>query len=219
MNSISQLYDFLAGPCLYVTAFICLAGLTRKTMVILSGRFMGLRFPARYNDGNMTGLLHGADAASAVARFVRRDPFLAFTGTLFHISIFAAPLSARAHYILLDLSWRVFPPRIDPSVTSLFTATALITGLALILRRTFVSHVWAVSSWRDYAAMTCALSPFLTGLLAGVTAGVTYQAVMLVHVASAHILLMALGWTGLGHAVFFTAGRLALSGRLSVRAL
>ena len=218
MDSISQLYDFLAGTCLYITVPLCIAGLARKTVIIISGRFMGLRFQAAFKGGHTAGSFYPGDSGAPVIKHLRRDPLLVITGALFHVSIFAAPLTARAHGILLDQSWNIYPPRIDPVETSAFTATALAAGFILVLRRVFVKHVFAVSSWRDFAAMTCVLVPFLTGMLAG-RAAVSYKAVMIIHIVSAHILLIAIGWTRLGHAVFFTAGRLALSGRLTVRSV
>jgi nitrate reductase gamma subunit len=102
-------------------------------------------------------------------------------------------------------------PRINPGFTSFFTYAAVIAGIFLILRRTFIAHVFAVSSWRDYAAMVCVLTPFVTGILAGRLTGL-YETVIVIHCASAHVLLLAFGWTRLGHMVFFASGRLVTLG-------
>lgn len=139
-----------------------------------------------------------------------RDMVLAVATTLFHFALIAAPLTARAHGILLDQAWQVFPPRIDPVITGVCTMTAIISGLLLLLRRTFVRRVFAVSSWKDFAAMICVLTPFVTGLLAREMIG-NYEIVMLIHCTGAHVLLLAIGWTRLGHMVFFTAGRFVAS--------
>lgn len=199
MHNMTQMYDFLAGPCLYITVPLCIAGLVRKLIVIISGRSLGLKFPVMQ-----------FEKVFPVYAPAGRDRALAAGGTIFHAAIFLAPLTARAHGILLDLAWAVLPPRIDPAVTRVFTLAAILSGLYLVARRTFVRHVFAVSSWKDYASMICVLIPFVTGLLAGELVG-AYETVMVIHCASAHILLLAIGWTRLGHMVFFISGRLASS--------
>ncbi len=206
MDIITRIYEFLAGPCLFITIPLCVLGLARKTVIILSGRRTGLRFPAVPVPGRT------ADDAFSPAPGIleQRSLALAAASTLFHVSIIAAPLSAAAHCMLFDLSWHVLPPYISPAVTHAFTALALLSGAFLLARRSFVKHVLAVSSWRDYAAMVCVLAPFATGFLAREMIG-TYETVMLVHCAASHVLLIAIGWTRLGHMVFFTAGRMASS--------
>lgn len=189
----SGIYDFLAGPGLYITVPLCIAGLARKIIIIISGRNNGLRF--------LVPQITAAD----------RDSVLTAAGVIFHASIFMAPLTAMAHAILFDQAWGVLPPRVDPVITSVFTAAAIVTGLFLVLRRTFIRHVFAVTSWRDYAAMCCVLAPFITGMLAGQQVG-PYEIIMVIHCASAHVLMLAIGWTRLGHMIFFASGRFVSPG-------
>jgi nitrate reductase gamma subunit len=87
---------------------------------------------------------------------------------------------------------------------------AIVCGVLLILRRVFTPYVRAVSSWRDYAVMTLVLVPFVTGLLAREFAG-QYEFIMIIHLAGAHMLLVAIGWSRLGHFIFFTTGRIFFS--------
>jgi len=180
---------------------LCIAGLIRKAAVIIEGRNQGLRFPVFQINGEETGPL----------TLTGRNPVLAVMSVLFHISIIAAPLTARGHGIMLDLSWGFFPPRFNPLFTSIFTALAMTSGSFLLLRRIFVKHVRSVSTWRDYAAMICVLIPFITGMMARKGIGV-YETVMLIHFTGAHIILVATGWTRLGHMVFFTAAFFVTSG-------
>ena len=108
MDLISQIDSFLAGPCLYITLTICIAGLIRKADVIIEGRKHGLRFPVFL-------LNQETDATSLT--LTGRNPFLALVSILFHIAVIAAPLTARGHGILLDMSWGVLPPRFNPLFT------------------------------------------------------------------------------------------------------
>ncbi len=209
MDIISLLYDLLAGPCLYITVPLCITGLLRKAMIIFSGRDAGLRFPAVQQGGCVVsaGSVQG-DFPQPALTMRRRGMALAVTSTIFHAAIFAAPLTAAAHWILIDNAWNVMPPRISPLLTSACTMAAIAAGAILLLRRTFVRHVLAVSSWRDYAAMACVMIPFVTGFMARMIIG-PYEIIMLVHCAGAHLLLVAIGWTRLGHMIFFAAGRIA----------
>ncbi len=201
------IYDFLAGPCLFITVPLCIAGIIRKIIIIVSGRNRGLGFPVMRNAGrNADWITHGDSSLTAIAA-AGRDPLLAAAGILFHIAIFMALFSSHAHWILIDQSWGILLPGIDPVFTRTFTVTAIFSGFVLILRRTFVLHVLAVSSWKDYAAMLCVLLPFITGLLAGNLVG-PYETVMVIHCVSAHILLIAIGWTRLGHLAFYASGRI-----------
>lgn len=206
MNIIFQLYDFLTGTCFYFTVSLCIIGLVRKTIIIISGRRHGLRFPAIQAREYVPAGFEADESLLMPVTIAGRDPVLAVVSLVFHISIFAAPLTAVAHMILFDLAWHIMPPPVNPAVTGVFTWTAIITGLYLLARRTFKQNVLAVSSWKDYAAMTCVLTPFVTGLFAREFIGY-YEIIIIIHCLSAHALLLAVGWTRLGHMVFFTAGR------------
>lgn len=213
MYTISRIYDFLSGPCLYITIPLCAAGLVRKTLIIMSGRSRGLRFPVFSAEGYTAA---GSSASDYIwTDFISpgHDRVLVSASLLFHLAIFIAPFTAAAHAVLFDLAWGFFPPRIAPTITRTFAVAAVIAGIVLVLRRIFVGHVSAVSSWRDYAAMCCVLTPFVTGILAGKLVG-PYEVIMVIHCASAHVLILALGWTRLGHMVFFLSGRAAASGLL-----
>lgn len=205
MDLISQIDSFLAGPCLYITLTICIAGLIRKADVIIEGRKHGLRFPVFL-------LNQETDATSLT--LTGRNPFLALVSILFHIAVIAAPLTARGHGILLDMSWGVLPPRFNPLFTSALTGTAMVTGIILLSRRITVKHVHVLSSWRDFAVMICVLIPFITGMMARGGIG-NYETVMFIHYLGAHILLVSIGWTRIGHFVFFTAALFVTSGFLS----
>ncbi len=207
----SGIYDFLAGPALYITVPLCIIGTARKIIIIISGRNNGLKFLVPHVKGCAPS---GAVSGNLIVPQITaagRDRVLTATGVIFHVSIFMVPFTAMAHAILFDQAWGVLPPRVDPVFTSVFTAAAIVTGLFLLLRRTFIRHVFAVTSWRDYAAMGCVLIPFITGMLARELVG-PYETVMVIHCASAHLLLLAIGWTRLGHMVFFTSGRLVSLG-------
>lgn len=205
MDFILQINSFFAGPCLYVTLTLCLAGLIRKALIIIEGREHGLKFPVF-----QTGREEDAPPLS----FTGRNPFLAVVSILFHIAVIAAPLTARGHGILLDMSWGVLPPRFNPLFTSALTGTAMVTGIILLSRRITVKHVHVLSSWRDFAVMICVLIPFITGMMARGGIG-NYETVMFIHYLGAHILLVSIGWTRIGHFVFFTAALFVTSGFLS----
>jgi len=202
MDFILQINSFLAGPCLYISLTLCLAGLVRKGSIIIEGRRQGLKFPVFQPDG---------DADAPPLTFTGRNPLFAVLSILFHVTVIAAPLTARGHGILLDMSWGFLPPRFNPLFTSSFTGIALATGIFLLLRRIFVKHVRALSSWRDYAVMFCVLIPFITGMMARVGIG-NYDAVMFIHYLGAHILLVSIGWTRLGHFIFFSVALFVTTG-------
>jgi nitrate reductase gamma subunit len=202
MDFILQINSFLAGPCLYITLTLCLAGLIRKALIIIEGREQGLKFPVFQTGGE-------ADAPHLT--FTGRTPFLAVVSILFHIAVIAAPLTARGHSILLDLSWGILPPRFNPIFTSSLTGLAMVTGIILLSRRIFVKHVLVLSSWRDYAIMICVLVPFVTGMMARGEIG-NYEAVMFIHYLGAHILFVSIGWTRLGHFVFFSVALFVTTG-------
>lgn len=149
---------------------------------------------------------NGWEAIRPVSTLADRAPVVLCVSVLFHAAIIIAPLTARAHGILLDLSWGILPPRFSPVFTEFFTAAAIAAGFFLLCRRVIVRHVSAVSSWKDFAAMICVLIPFVTGFLAREMIG-PYEIMMLIHVAGANLLLVMVGWTRLGHMVFFIAGK------------
>ncbi len=206
MNNSARLYDFLAGPCLYITVSLCIAGIARKISIVIAGFSSGLRFSGLQNHGILISGNSGEEIIYPASTLADRAPVVLWISVLFHVAIFTAPLTARAHGILLALSWGILPPRFSPVFTEIFTVMAIASGFFLLGRRVLVRHVLAVSSWRDFAAMICVLVPFITGFLAREMIG-PYEIMMLIHVAGANLLLIAIGWTRVGHMVFFIAGQ------------
>lgn len=211
MDITFYIYDFLTGTCFYFSAALCFTGLARKTAIIISGRSHGLRFPVNPVDEYAAGMSVFSRSPLYAGTVAGRDPVLAFISLIFHISVIAAPVTAGAHIILFSQAWNVMPWLFNPRIPVIFGWTGVLTGLSLLIRRSFSRHVKAVSSWRDYAAMTCVLIPLVTGLIVK-EFSVYYKTVVIIHCISGHILLIAIGWTRLGHMVFFTAGRFPIPG-------
>jgi len=207
-----QIYFFLTGPAFYITIPLMASGILRKIAVIISARSQGLRFP-----GSLREIPGNYDSASAKAAHPAGDPVLTAASTLFHIAVITGPFLARGHSIFIERAWALALPGVPAALTTVITVTAIATGSFLLMRRIFLRHVSAVSTWKDYTAMACVMVPFITGLMA--RSGIApYESVMLIHCISGHILLIAMGWTRLGHMVFYTAGRLLASGPGMVKA-
>jgi len=209
----SVLYDAAQGPAL-------------RLCLLAAG--LGILYRA-WQFRRLTRALHrqpfARSAASRAARVpsareVRRaatsHPVMKTASFSFHLFLFLVPLLLPAHNLILHRSLHVSLPSIPSPIADWLTMVVVALGAFFLARRILVPRVRVLSTAYDYAVLLLVLGPFVTGLMA-------YHHVssspwlMIAHVASADLLLLAVPFTKLGHMPFLIFSRFFVSGEYAWR--
>jgi len=133
-------------------------------------------------------------------------PITATVSTVFHVSIFLTPLFLLGHNVLIELSLGVSLPSFPEAVSDGLTLVVILCCAFFLARRMVVPKVRVISSFSDYLVLGLAGVPFLSGFLAYHQI-YDYQTVMLVHMISGELMLIAIPFTKLTHMTFFFFNR------------
>jgi nitrate reductase gamma subunit len=200
-----QIYDFAAGP-LFAFSFSVFA---------LGSAWRVLRFVllARAADPAALRGFRPAWALKSVLRWLvpanitaRENPLMTCAGFAFHLALILVALCFSAHVILWDqavsLSWWMLPDEWADWLTYLFLAAAAF----FMWRRVALPHVRALTTPSDWLVLALTVLPMLTGMIAYRQWG-DYDLMITLHVLSGNLMLLAVPFTKLSHAVLFFVSR------------
>lgn len=210
------MYEFLAGPVLWASLIIFVSGLALRmaALYVLSRK----RDRVLYNHASASwaarSTLHWLTPWASAS--MRRQPLFTLTYFVFHVCLFAVPLFLLAHNMLLyeALGIRLWsmPERWADALTLVFLVSALILAARRILR----PEVRILTTPGDYALLVLTVLPFLTGFLA-YHQWTDYRAMMILHVLTAEILLVAIPFTKLAHMLLFFFSRAFIGFEMGAR--
>jgi nitrate reductase gamma subunit len=212
------MYDFVRGPMVWMSAVICLAGLIYRTVSLfrLTRRkewpVLGLQDEKSVRMRATSADERKLDAVAGLRNSVLgKHPVMAVASTLFHAALVLSAVFLMAHNLLLRQAFGIRLPSLPDGLADFLTAVVLAGGIFFLVRRLAVPKVAAISSGIDYGVLLLTVVPYLTGFLAHHQLG-DYKTVIMVHMLSGNIMLIALPFTKIGHMVFFFFSRIALAG-------
>ncbi len=215
------MYDFLAGPMLWISASVGLSGLLFRTILIFrathNGYTRGTSSPIAGVAGRASSLMTGLRTffrGLSRSFLIRQTSFFLLT-LLFHLCLIITPLFLTAHSVLFFQSWQISLPALPERGTDILTVIILACGMLLFLRRLLAPSVRALTSAQDIALLMLTLAPFVTGFIA-YRQYFAYETFLRLHMITGHLVLMALGWTRLGHMALFFVARFFISGEHSL---
>lgn len=138
-----------------------------------------------------------------VRRLWRQRPFYGTASLLFHVGLLAVPVFLAAHVLLWKRSAGIAWPAIPQTVADWLTLLVIATGVALFLGRAIPAAARALSRLQDYMWPLLLVVPFATGYVCSHAAlsPKAYQAVMLLHVYAADLILILIPFTKIAHCV------------------
>jgi len=142
-------------------------------------------------------------------------PFTTWLTVVYHVIIVAAIFFTTGHNVLLDLSWGFSFPTIPEKTMDMLTIFVIVVSLYYLIRRAFSATMRFPLIFRDYLAIIVTAAPFITGFMA-FHQWFDYRTVIICHMISGQLMLMALPFTKLGHLIFFFFGRIFLRGELNL---
>ena len=135
-------------------------------------------------------------------------PFTITISAVFHFCLLIVPLFLMGHNELIANAFGMALPSIPDALADALTVTVLLCCLFFLLRRLFLARVRALSSVSDYVVLALATVPFLSGFLAyHQLFGLDYRTLMIIHMLSGELMIMAIPFTKLTHMIFFFMNR------------
>jgi len=216
------MYNVLRGPLLWVAVAVFAGGLIFRTFQFfsISRKKAPAAYPGLTKKEQSSGSFSPEEQKIHSLVSLRNSimgmyPVFTLTTCLFHFLLFFVPLFLAAHTILFYESWGIRPWSLPEKAGDLLTVLFLCLGGFFLVRRLADPRVRALTSTSDYAVLFITLAPFLTGFIA-FHQWFDYNTVLLIHILTGELMLVAITFTKLGHMLFFFLARFLIGREYSL---
>ena len=203
-----DLLEFARGPALQVGAYILVAGTIWRLVGILL-----LKKKPDFSEPRKSGGLGAAlkviySRSFTAAPFKRATMYPKMLAYVLHIGLFMVIFLFVPHIVFfegfLGFDW----PGLPNNVIYIAGVAAVVSGLALLVRRLTDPVLRLISNFDDYFSWFVTILPIVTGLLMPVRMGMHYETLLAIHILSVVVLMIWLPFGKLGHTflVFVTRG-------------
>jgi nitrate reductase gamma subunit len=195
-----QLLEWLRGPGLQFAAAVFVLGMVYRVLhLILLGRKKNLAAPRGSEwRGGLRTMWHRSLPAVGLTS---RGYFIVIAGYVFHLGFLITLLFLSQHIDLfravLKFDWPALPPGLI-TITAILTIAAMI---ALLVHRFTDPVKRLISDYQDYLTWVLTILPLLTGIMLRQGSGFDYQHMLILHLLSVELLLIAIPFTKLAHMV------------------
>ncbi|EFI35333.1 conserved hypothetical protein [Desulfonatronospira thiodismutans ASO3-1] len=201
-----SLYSFLVGPMVWVSLLILVFGLI--------GKFIYLTNMAKKRDPWVFNYLQLKYALRSIFVWLipfatmnmRRNPVMTVVTFAFHICLILVPIFALAHVIKWEEAWG-FSWWTLPETAAIIMSFIVLGGLVFFAaRRIKLPEARYVTRPQDFLILVVVALPYLTGILAYYQI-FDYQTMIILHILSGHLMLIAIPFTWLSHLLLFPMAR------------
>ena len=195
------LYNFVSGPLAWLAFVVFCAGSLYRLIVLFvlihkKERFIYSYISFKYG---LRSILHWSTPFATVN--MRRHPLLTIVTFSFHVCLFLTPLFLLAHITMIEDAWNLSWWNLPEGTAEIMTVIVIASCVFFLIRRLVRPEVRYVTSVSDYVMLFIVAAPFITGFLAYYQ-WLGYQIVVILHIVSGEILLVAIPFTRLSHMLF-----------------
>ena len=200
-----DVYELVRGPFTWIALVtFALGSLYRIIFLLLTGKKEPAPNYSKTAKDAARSILHGLFPFGST--YMRKEPLFTIVTVLFHICVVILPIFLLAHIVLWYESWEILWWSLPDGLADAMALWVILACLYFISRRLFVVQVKQVSRPGDLLLLVMILFTFLSGFLAYHQWG-PYRPILILHVISSEILLVALPFSKLGHMLFFYFSR------------
>ena len=196
-----SLYNFVSGPLAWLAFIIFIGGSLYRliNLIILVNRkekfiysYLSLKYGLR-------SILRWS--IPFATENMRRHPALTIVAFAFHICLILTPIFLLAHVILVEESWNLSWWALPDGAAEIMTLIVIASCVFFLVRRLVSPEVQYVTSASDYVILAIVAAPFITGILA-YWQWFGYQFLVILHILTGEIMLVAIPFTRLSHMLF-----------------
>jgi nitrate reductase gamma subunit len=195
------MYTFVSGPLVWIAFAVFLGGMIYQIVTML--RFAKkdkVVYPYMSASHGLRSLVHWlVPFASKNMRMRYEMTMVTFA---FHICLILVPILLTAHVAMVSLSWGVSWWTISEGTADVLTVLVALAALFFLIRRWMLPEVRFVTFPSDYLLLAIVAAPFLTGFIAH-RQWFAYETMVMIHMISGAVMLMAIPFTRLSHMLFF----------------
>jgi len=193
-----QLLDFVRGPGLQFAAAVFVLGMVYRMLhLILLGRKKNLAEPRGGEWG--PGLRTIWHRSIQSVGLTPRGHFIIIVGYVFHFGFMITLLFLSQHIDLLRTLLRFGWPALPPGLITIAAILTIGAMIALLVHRFTDPVKRLISDYQDYLTWTLTFLPLLTGIMLKQGIGLGYQQMLIVHIVTLELLLIAIPFTKLAH--------------------
>jgi len=196
-----DLYNFVSGPLAWLAFFVFFGGslyrlITLFVLINQKEKFIYTYMSLKYG---LRSILHWSTPFAT--ENMKRHPLLTIVTFAFHICLLLTPIFLLAHVTMIDDSWDISWWNLSDGAAQIMTVMVVACCVFFLIRRLVSPEVQYVTAASDYVILALVAAPFVTGFLAYYQ-WLDYQIVVILHILSGEILLVAIPFTRLSHMLF-----------------
>jgi nitrate reductase gamma subunit len=202
--------ELARGPLFAFVFLVMVLGLARHVMMQVHGLLT--RKGRRLRQAPWRSIASSTLSWAVPVRHLDRSTVAMTTASFFfHVGAVVVPIFLAAHVALWQGFLGVSLPALGEGAADLLTLMTIVCVVVLVAYRLTTPRARALSRVSDYAVLVLVLAPFLSGFLAAhpLLNPLPWSWMMLLHILSAEVLLLAIPFTKLAHMVLFPFDRLS----------
>ena len=201
-----QLLEFLRGQGLKIAVIIFAFGLIYRMLhTVLLGREKNLAVPRGSEWGPGLRTLWRRSFFSV--RLTPRGHFILIAGYIFHLGFLVTLLFLSQHIALVKKTFCISWPALPPGVISIAAVLSIAAMAALLVHRITDPVKRLISDYQDYLTWALTFLPLLTGVMLNNGMLTDYRHMLILHLASVELLLIAIPFTKLAHMLTVLSSR------------
>ena len=193
-----SLYNFVSGPLVWLAFIIFIGGCLYRLITLIVLVHKKEKFIYSYMSWKYSLRSIVRWSTPFATENMRRHPVMTIVAYVFHICLILTPIFLLAHVTLVDESWDLNWWTLPDSLAAIMTLMVIAACVFFLVRRLVNPEVQYVTSASDYILLAIVAAPFITGFLAYYQ-WFAYQTLLILHILSGEIMLVAIPFTRLSH--------------------
>jgi nitrate reductase gamma subunit len=196
-----QVYNFVSGPLVWAAFFFFIVGSLYRliSMIQLVKQKEKWIFSYMSWKYSLRSILHWITPFATVN--MRLHPVMTIVTFVFHLCLLITPVFLMAHIILWEEAWSISWVALPNALADVMTFLVVGSCFFFLVRRLQRPEVQYVTSASDYVILAIVAAPFITGTMV-YHQWFNYQVMMILHIVSGEIMLVAIPFTRLSHMLF-----------------
>ncbi|MFZ5866865.1 MAG: TmcC family electron transfer complex membrane anchor subunit [Thermodesulfobacteriota bacterium] len=195
------MYAFVSGPLVWIAFVVFIGGMVYQFVAMVrSAKKDKVIYPYMSAKYGLRSLLHWVVPLASKNMRMRYE--MTIVTFLFHICLILVPIFLTAHVVMFSMAWGPKWVTLSERTADWLAIVVILAAIFFLVRRWMLPEVRFVTFSSDYVLLAIVALPFLTGFMA-YRQWFDYETIVVIHMISGAVMLMAIPFTRLSHMLFF----------------
>jgi nitrate reductase gamma subunit len=194
------MYNFVSGPLVWIAFAVFAGGIIYQFVTMLQLAKKDKVYPYMDAKYSLRSLAHWLVPFASKNMRMRYETTI--TTFAFHLCLILVPLFLTAHVMMFSFAWGPKWATLTERGADWLTVLVILATLFFLVRRWMLPEVRFVTFGSDYLLLIVVAAPFITGFMAS-HQWFDYETMVVIHIISGAVMLMAIPFTRLSHMLFF----------------